>query len=61
MFLTDEEIRKAIRLGDASSIKRYIIEPNIKRIDKALGQENDPMFLAYAVEYAINLAKSKKD
>lgn len=28
-----------------------IIRPNIDRIDEALGQKNDPMYLAYMVEY----------
>lgn len=60
MFLTEEEIAKAIRLRNAASIKRYIIEPNIKRINETLGQENDPMYLAYAVEYAIDFILNKK-
>lgn len=59
-FLTQEEIEKAVRLQDAASIKRYIIEPNIKRINEALGQENDATYLSYAVEYALRLIASKR-
>lgn len=59
-FLTQEEIEKAVRLQDAASIKRYIIEPNIKRINEALGQENDATYLSYAVEYALRLIANKR-
>jgi hypothetical protein len=63
-FLTREEIELAIKLWDgkgkmppggryAQVIRDTIIAPNIERINKALGQENDPMFLAYAIEYVI--------
>lgn len=52
-FLTDREIDRAIKLERASAICQEIIEPNLLRINRDLGQENDPMYLAYAVEYAI--------
>jgi hypothetical protein len=32
---------------------REIIEPVIDRINKTLGQENDPTYLAYRVEYTM--------
>lgn len=56
-FLTDAEIKKAIklyRIANGSFHQRCmdeIIKPVITRINKALGQENDPGYLAYAVEY----------
>jgi hypothetical protein len=52
-FLTEAEIRKAIKLKTAKPICEQIIKPNLERINKALGQENDAMYLAYAVEYAM--------
>ena len=60
-FLTEAEIRKAVRLyrqhGPSGALNKVlteeIISPNITRINKALGQENDPRYLAYAIEYAI--------
>lgn len=63
-FLTDAEIdrAKAIweRLRDtgsfAAEVDREIITPNLARINAALGQENDPRFLAYAVEYVFSQA-----
>jgi hypothetical protein len=36
-----------------------IICPNLERINRTLGQENDPMHLAYAVEYVLGLALHK--
>lgn len=57
-FLTDSEIELAVKLRKAKDICREIIEPNIDRINKALGQENNSMYLAYMVEYAINVANS---
>lgn len=59
-FLEPPEIRRAIELrnlhntGLARVICEELIKPNIDRINRALGQENDPMYIAYAVEYAIN-------
>jgi hypothetical protein len=56
-FLTDAEIKKAIklyRIANGSFHQRCmdeIIKPVITRINKALGQENDPRWLAYAVEF----------
>jgi hypothetical protein len=62
-FLTDAEIEHAVRLYNSPMvgvsthlIDEQIITPNIERINKALGQENDPRYLAYMVEYAITKA-----
>lgn len=59
-FLTLPEIGQAFALGDANAICALVIEPNISRINLALGQENDPMYLAYAVEYVRGQCESKK-
>ena len=56
-FLTESEMALALSLGKAKEIAQQIIKPNIERINKALGQQNDPMYLAYAVEYVIGQAK----
>lgn len=66
-FLLPAEIMKAAalykRLGGtgkfASTLDAEIISPNIERINKALGQENDSRFLAYAVEFALMSASAK--
>lgn len=42
----------------AATIDAEIIAPNIERINKALGQENDSRFLAYAIEYALMQSRS---
>lgn len=61
-FLTEEEIQTCINLyPDVSAIERVIIQPNIKRIDAALQQENDPRFLAYCVFYAIQQTYAKNN
>lgn len=56
-FLTREEIEEARKLQVAREIRNKIIDPNIQRINRALGQKNDPMYLAYMVEYVIGLTK----
>lgn len=57
-FLTIEEICQARRLRSAKEICTQIIEPAIDRINRALGQENSPMYLAYAIEYVISTEAS---
>lgn len=61
-FLTGSEIAQASRLWRvcqrskepfAPRCEREIIRPVIARINESLGQENDPRFLAYAVEYVL--------
>jgi len=61
-FLTDNEIalaqalyRKYRGTGKfAKLVDAQIITPNIKRINAALGQANDPKYLAYAVEQLLS-------
>jgi hypothetical protein len=61
-FLTQEEIEACWLLyrtrsnshGFARRVHDTIILPNMERINKALGQENDAMYLAYAVEYVMD-------
>jgi hypothetical protein len=65
-FLSEEEIMLAANLWHgnwprdgksyAERVADTIIKPNMERINKALGQENDPMYLAYCVEYVLGLA-----
>lgn len=61
-FLHPQEIDAAIKLYKAAPPGTFakecaekIIQPNLTRINSSLGQENDPRFLAYAVECAIML------
>lgn len=56
-FLTDREILRAMELKNAKDICEHVIKPSIDRINKTLGQKNDPMYLAYATEYAISHAR----
>lgn len=59
-FLSQRDLDKAKRLyPDAKAICREVIEPQISAINMKLGQENDPMYLAYAVVFALEaMAKS---
>lgn len=58
-FLTAREIDRAAELYTqlsatgrfAKTLEDEIITPNMERINQALGQENDPRYLAYAVEF----------
>ncbi len=59
-FLNPKEIEDAIKLYKAAPPGTFakecaekIISPNLTRINSSLGQENDPKYLAYAVECAI--------
>jgi len=53
-FLTDKQIARAMELREAKKICEEIIRPNLAAINRKLGQENDPMYLAYAAEYIIS-------
>jgi hypothetical protein len=58
-FLTPDQIEAAQALYKkfkntgrfATECAKQIIEPNMKEINRKLGQENDPKYLAYACEY----------
>jgi hypothetical protein len=65
-FLTEEEIESCVQI--ARTIKPSSAEfvdwvadkitgPNIERINKALGQENDARYFAYAVAYVLGRAQ----
>jgi len=64
-FLTVEEFHLADRMWKeskhdyANRIAKQIIEPNIARINAALGQENSPKYLAYVVEYIKEYSEKK--
>lgn len=68
-FLTGDEIVRAVKLYKESPNSTFakracteIIEPNMERINKALGQDNSPMYLAYMVEYVLSAAlKEEKE
>jgi hypothetical protein len=60
-FLTEEEILRAVELYQESPpgtfvriVDAQILTPNLDRINAALGQENDPRYLAYAVDYILS-------
>lgn len=62
-FLTPEEIEQAKALYRANkdtptkfhkAVVDQIIRPNIRRINADLGQDNDPGYLGYAVEYVFS-------
>lgn len=64
-FLEPNEIIQAIKLFNevkesdyfALRMAKEIIEPVLPRINRMLGQENSAMYLAYAVEWALNQSK----
>lgn len=62
-FLTEAEIKKAVKLYKTAQPGTFaklcaaqIIEPNMARINAALGQENNAQYLAYAVEFVMGQA-----
>jgi hypothetical protein len=58
-FLTEDEIQLAARMWVedkqhyANRVCEKIIRPNIARINRSLGQENDPWYLAHALEFVM--------
>lgn len=63
-ILTKKEMKEALKLYDTAENYTFaercaaeIIAPVIDRINKDSGQENDPKYLAYCVEYSLLRAK----
>lgn len=59
-ILTKKEMKEALKLYKQAETHKFaercaaeIVRPVIERINKETGQENDPLYLAYCVEYAI--------
>jgi hypothetical protein len=59
-ILTPAEYKKAADLYRKCAVGSFnracadeIIKPALARINRVTGQENDPSYLAYAVEYAL--------
>jgi len=65
-FLTTDQIERVVaiwnehRTGFAQRVCDEVIAPNIEQINLKLGQENDPKFLAYAVEYVCMQAEARR-
>ena len=66
-FLTEGQITHAIALYDehgmdaVQEIRAQVIEPNMAKIDKKLGQENDARDLAYVVVYVLSQASQASE
>lgn len=65
-FLTSEQIDAAFRIYRdhpehevAKRICEEVIRPNLTAINRKLGQENDPMFLAYACVYVFGQSRNR--
>lgn len=54
-FLTESQIKAASTLSTAKRICEQVIVPNLTEINRKLGQENDPMYLAYMCEYVLTI------
>jgi len=52
-LLTDDEIKCALACKTVQEIADLVIGPAMPRINAATGQENDALYLAYAVQYAL--------
>lgn len=56
-FVTDAMMEQIRVIGaDVQRLEREVIRPNMAEINRKLGQENDPTFLAYAIVWAIGEA-----
>lgn len=53
-FVTDAMMAQIRVIGaDVRRLEAEVIRPNMAEINRKLGQENDPTFLAYAIVWAI--------
>jgi len=48
-MLSDQDIELAMKLDDAQKICEQIIKPQLNELNKKIGQDNDPKYLAYCV------------
>lgn len=53
-YFTEDELILAVKLKTAKPICEQIVKPVINRLNKDIGQENDPLYISYALEYAIS-------
>lgn len=58
-FLTDAQINQALAIWrksitPAKRIADEVMAPNMNEINAKMGQENDPLFLAYMCEHVFN-------
>lgn len=68
-FLTLDQIKQASDIyerhlglvGGAmhEEIKRLVVLPNMAQINAKIGQENDPDYITYAIEYVIGASKKQ--
>jgi hypothetical protein len=63
-FLTPRQIRQVEGLWNTSPrsefhkrVMKEVVTPNMKEINQKLKQENDPAYLAYAIEYVLGRVK----
>ena len=58
-IFTDDQLKRAAELRHAKAIYREITGPLIDQINERTGQKNDPMYLAYALEWAVSQMEGK--
>ena len=51
---TEKMVEEASKCKDVTEIQKRVIEPNMARINRVTGQENDPRYWAYAMQFALN-------
>lgn len=59
-FLTPEQIKEAKKLISALKIAKNIVEPNLKEIERKIGQPMDPLYTAYLILYLMGEEKHEK-
>lgn len=66
-FMTTRDIRAAVRLWNTDRanfhrrVRDEIVCPAMAEINRKTGQENDPDFVAYSIEYVFTEAKNAED
>lgn len=57
---TEAMFSEAKKCQGTTEIQTRVIEPNMEHINKVTGQENDPRYWAYAMEFTLNQIKLKE-
>ena len=63
--LSERQLQDAITLwsngADAHTLAEMIIEPNIGEINERLGEPVEPLYLAFAIEYAFGVRRKERE
>ena len=60
-ILTRQMVDELCLCRTATDIRDRVVLPNMEHINAKTGQENDPMYISYALLHALNRVKSGEE